>query len=323
MTDRRFALAEHLPRDEAVVALRDGRDGARPDAPRLLEVHGSRAPQARARERVRERDPRLPPARRRADREAARARRRRHGRVRRSPTTARSGSTAGSASTSGCGAKGCSRRSPSRTACPRCATSASTGRGRRRGARAATTRASSSTSPAASPRGRSPPEEYEAVRDDLARADRGDPRRRGQADPDGASTSPRSCTASRRASRPTSSSSSAICSGARSGRSAATRAIQTLENDTGPDDANHAQDGLYVVAGPGIEASGRARRAPPRHRADRPRVARDRGAGRNARDEPARAAQTCARTPSSGRGNAIEIERVRRGAARSGSSGST
>jgi predicted AlkP superfamily phosphohydrolase/phosphomutase len=33
--------------------------------------------------------------------------------------------------------------------------------------------------------------------------------------------------------------------------------IQTLENDTGPDDANHAQDGLYVAAGPGIEASGR------------------------------------------------------------------
>jgi predicted AlkP superfamily phosphohydrolase/phosphomutase len=34
--------------------------------------------------------------------------------------------------------------------------------------------------------------------------------------------------------------------------------IQTLENDTGPDDANHAQDGLYVVAGPGIEARGRS-----------------------------------------------------------------
>jgi predicted AlkP superfamily phosphohydrolase/phosphomutase len=34
--------------------------------------------------------------------------------------------------------------------------------------------------------------------------------------------------------------------------------IQTLENDTGPDDANHAQDGLYIVAGPGIEATGRA-----------------------------------------------------------------
>ena len=44
--------------------------------------------------------------------------------------------------------------------------------------------------------------------------------------------------------------------------------VQTLENDAaGPDDANHAQDGLYVVAGPGIDASGR-RDAPPRHRAD-------------------------------------------------------
>jgi len=34
--------------------------------------------------------------------------------------------------------------------------------------------------------------------------------------------------------------------------------VQTLENDTGPDDANHAQEGLYVVAGPGIDARGRA-----------------------------------------------------------------
>ncbi len=33
--------------------------------------------------------------------------------------------------------------------------------------------------------------------------------------------------------------------------------IQTFENDTGPDDANHAQDGLYIVSGPGIEAGGR------------------------------------------------------------------
>ncbi len=29
--------------------------------------------------------------------------------------------------------------------------------------------------------------------------------------------------------------------------------IHTFENDTGPDDANHAQDGLIVMAGPGIE----------------------------------------------------------------------
>ena len=34
--------------------------------------------------------------------------------------------------------------------------------------------------------------------------------------------------------------------------------VHTLENDTGPDDANHAQDGLYVVAGPDIDASGRS-----------------------------------------------------------------
>jgi predicted AlkP superfamily phosphohydrolase/phosphomutase len=29
--------------------------------------------------------------------------------------------------------------------------------------------------------------------------------------------------------------------------------IHTFENDTGPDDANHAQDGLLIMAGPGIE----------------------------------------------------------------------
>jgi predicted AlkP superfamily phosphohydrolase/phosphomutase len=32
--------------------------------------------------------------------------------------------------------------------------------------------------------------------------------------------------------------------------------VHTFENDTGPDDANHAQDGLLVAAGPGVEARG-------------------------------------------------------------------
>lgn len=32
--------------------------------------------------------------------------------------------------------------------------------------------------------------------------------------------------------------------------------VHTFENDTGPDDANHAQEGLYVVAGPGVPARG-------------------------------------------------------------------
>jgi predicted AlkP superfamily phosphohydrolase/phosphomutase len=35
-----------------------------------------------------------------------------------------------------------------------------------------------------------------------------------------------------------------------------TGAIHTFENDTGPDDANHAQDGLVIVTGPGIAPSG-------------------------------------------------------------------
>ena len=30
--------------------------------------------------------------------------------------------------------------------------------------------------------------------------------------------------------------------------------IHTFENDTGPDDANHAQDGLFIIAGPGVPA---------------------------------------------------------------------
>ncbi len=29
--------------------------------------------------------------------------------------------------------------------------------------------------------------------------------------------------------------------------------IHVFENDTGPDDANHAQDGLFVLAAPGVE----------------------------------------------------------------------
>jgi len=32
--------------------------------------------------------------------------------------------------------------------------------------------------------------------------------------------------------------------------------VHTLENDTGPDDANHAQDGVFIVSGAGVEARG-------------------------------------------------------------------
>jgi predicted AlkP superfamily phosphohydrolase/phosphomutase len=33
--------------------------------------------------------------------------------------------------------------------------------------------------------------------------------------------------------------------------------VLTFENDTGPDDANHAQDGLLIMAGPGVPQTGR------------------------------------------------------------------
>ena len=32
--------------------------------------------------------------------------------------------------------------------------------------------------------------------------------------------------------------------------------VHTLENDTGPDDANHAQDGVWIAAGAGVDARG-------------------------------------------------------------------
>ncbi|MBD3175782.1 MAG: phosphodiesterase [Armatimonadia bacterium] len=35
------------------------------------------------------------------------------------------------------------------------------------------------------------------------------------------------------------------------------RDIYLLENDTGPDDANHSQEGIFVLAGPGVAAPGR------------------------------------------------------------------
>src|SRR5579884_1121306 len=34
------------------------------------------------------------------------------------------------------------------------------------------------------------------------------------------------------------------------------RTVQTFENDTGPDDANHAEEGIVICAGPGVPAAG-------------------------------------------------------------------
>ena len=83
MTDRRFALADHLLAHEAVGALRDGRDGARPDAPRLLEVHGPRAPQHEPGSPYETRSSTTTATSTGSIGRAARARRRRHGGARR------------------------------------------------------------------------------------------------------------------------------------------------------------------------------------------------------------------------------------------------
>ena len=106
------------------------------------------------------------------------------------------------------------------------------------------------------PEGTIPPEEYEAVRDDLAR---GSPRspttpatrsRR-------PSTSRRSCTASRRASRPTSSSCSATSSGARSGRSAATRASRRSRTTPAPTTRTTRRTGSTSSPARGSRRAGR------------------------------------------------------------------
>jgi predicted AlkP superfamily phosphohydrolase/phosphomutase len=39
-----------------------------------------------------------------------------------------------------------------------------------------------------------------------------------------------------------------------------TRTVHLFENDTGPDDANHGQDGMYILAGPGVPVGGRQMR---------------------------------------------------------------
>ena len=81
MTEQRFRVARHLLDTPAVGLLHDGRDRARPAAPRLLALPRPRPPAPRARPPLRRRDPELLPVPRRRDRRAARALRRRHRRA--------------------------------------------------------------------------------------------------------------------------------------------------------------------------------------------------------------------------------------------------
>ena len=96
MTDRRFKLADHLLRHEALGSLRDGGDRRRPDPSRVLEVSRPAAPHATTRTaRTRTRsasttttwtgDRRAPPARRRRHRRLRRLGPRREADGRRHP----------------------------------------------------------------------------------------------------------------------------------------------------------------------------------------------------------------------------------------------
>ena len=60
--------------------------------------------------------------------------------------------------------------------------------------------------------------------------------------------------------------------------------IHVLENDTGPDDCNHAQFGAFVLPASNSPAPGRGRRGPPAgHRADPAGAGRLRGTAGDAR----------------------------------------
>ena len=120
----------------------------------------------------------------------------------------------------------------------------------RPGARAATTAGCASTSRAVSREGIVAAGGVRALRDELIERLEALPRP-GRARSARACTGPRTCGASAAASRPT----SLVYFGDlawRSNGSVGHGRYCTFENDTGPDDANHAQYGLLIAAGPGI-----------------------------------------------------------------------
>ena len=241
-------------RDQAVGPLRDGRDGHRPDPPRLLEGHGPGAPEARAGRPVRARDPDY-----HVYLDGLLGELLAHATTTRpcssSPITAPSGWTAASASTSGCAeraagdaARAAGADAPGETSDRLVADDAP-------GATAATTAGSSSTFAAASPRARRRRRTTSACATTSSAGSRRSP-------------TTRATRSARRAYKPEELYRAGRRRRARPDRplrrpSLARRrtiggeeGIHTFENDTGPDDANHAQDGLLIMAGPG---SSRAR----------------------------------------------------------------
>ena len=261
MTDRRFALAEHLLRDEAVAAVRDGRDGpptgcTTGSGSTWTPSTASTSPAARYEQAILD-------YHRHVDGligAAARARGRRHGRPR--PLRPRREAARGRDPRQRvAAARGPAHaRWPSPTASARRATSGSTGRRRSPGARAATTRASSSTSQGASRTASIPAADYERVRDELAARSGAIPDDEGRPDGDARLQAGGALRGGeRRRSRPDRRS-SATCSGARSGRSAATRACTRSRTTRARTTRTTPRTGMYVVAGAGDRRARRARR---------------------------------------------------------------
>ena len=252
MTDKRFRLAEHLLETkpwELFAMVEIGLDrmhhGFWKD---LDELHHRHEP-GRA---LRRRDPRLPAPPRRADRAPARARRRRDGRAGRlRPRRQADGGRHPHQRVAAPRGPAADARA-SRTASPRYATPASTGAARRPGARAATTAASSSTCAAASRRGRS------RRRTSSASATSSPERLAAIPGPDGEPLATRVYRPEEVYEEVNGVAPDLLVyfddlAWRAVGTVGGDEGVHTFENDTGPDDANHAQDGLLIMAGPGIE----------------------------------------------------------------------
>ena len=260
MTDRRFALAEHLLRRKPWELFVDGRDGHRPDAPRVLEGHGPRAPQARRRAAAtRTRSSTTTGTSTRwsarllehADDDTAvlvvsdHGAKRMDGGIRVNEWLRREGLLRDAARADR--AADVARRR-----------SASTGRRTTAWGEGGYYSRIFLNVEGREPKGTIPPADYERVRDELAARlaaipdDDGEPiatqvYKPEEVYPEVNGVAPDLI----------------VHFGDLLWRSVGTvggdEGIHTFENDTGPDDANHAQDGMLIMAGPGVEPGPRAR----------------------------------------------------------------
>ena len=252
MTDKRFRLAEHLLETkpwELFAMVEIGLDrmhhGFWKDLDELHHRHEPGRP-------VRRRDPRLPAAPRRADRAAARARRRRDDRAGRLRPRRQADGGRDPRQRVAAAARACCRPRASRTASPRCATigvdwsrTTAWGEGGYYGRIFLNVRGRE-------PEGTVAPEDFERVRDELAERLAAIP------GPDGKPLATRVYKPEEVYEEVNGVAPDLLVyfddlAWRAVGTIGGEDGVHTFENDTGPDDANHAQDGLLIMAGPGIE----------------------------------------------------------------------